>query len=67
MKREFLEGLGLEKDVIDKIMGEAGKDLTTEQNVTKAVKGQLDVANKSIADLKADLKKFEGNSTNHQA
>lgn len=60
MKREFLEGLGLEKDVIDKIMGEAGKDLTTEQNVTKAVKGQLDVANKSIADLKADLKKFEG-------
>lgn len=27
MKREFLEGLGLEKDAIDKIMAENGKDI----------------------------------------
>lgn len=60
MKREFLKELGLEKSVIDKIMDENGKDIAAEQTNTKAVKGQLDIANKSIADLKADLKKFEG-------
>ena len=27
MKREFLEGLGLEKEAIDKIMAENGKDI----------------------------------------
>ena len=27
MKREFLEGLGLEKEVIDKIMAENGTDI----------------------------------------
>lgn len=60
MKREFLEGLGLEKSVIDKIMDENGRDIEAEKNNTEAVKGQLDVANNSIKDLKSDLKKFEG-------
>lgn len=60
MKREFLEELGLEKVVIDKIMDENGKDLEVEQNKTAAVKGQLDIANQSINNLKADLEKFEG-------
>ena len=28
MKRKFLEDLGLEEDVVEKIMAESGKDLT---------------------------------------
>lgn len=35
MKREFLEGLGLEKDAIDKIMAENGKDWTIVNKVDK--------------------------------
>ena len=31
MEREFLKGLGLEKDAIDKIMAENGKDIELEK------------------------------------
>jgi ABC-type transporter Mla subunit MlaD len=48
MKREYLEGLGLEKDVIDKIMGEHGK--TVEGN-----KQKLSDATTSLDDVKAQL------------
>lgn len=38
MKAEFLKGLGLEQDVVDKIMAENGKDVAAEQaKTTKAV------------------------------
>jgi hypothetical protein len=32
MKREFLEELGVEKEVIDKIMAENGKDINAEKS-----------------------------------
>ncbi len=35
MKREFLEGLGLEKEVIDKIMDENGKDDVGDEAMNK--------------------------------
>ena len=41
MKREFLESLGLEKDAIDQIMAENGKDITREKNKADAVQMQL--------------------------
>ena len=53
MKREFLEGLGLEKDAIDQIMAENGKDITREKNKADSVQTQLDEA-------KNTLKGFEG-------
>jgi len=53
MKREFLEGLGLEKDAIDQIMAENGKDITREKNKADSVQTQLDSAKES-------LKGFEG-------
>lgn len=53
MKREFLEGLGLEKDVIDQIMAENGKDINREKNRADNVQTQLDEA-------KNALKGFEG-------
>ncbi|CAG9620875.1 phage scaffolding protein [Sutcliffiella rhizosphaerae] len=64
MKREFLEGIGFEKDAIDKIMAEHGK--TVESHKTKAsdlqtslddLKNQLDQRDKDLKDLK---KKAEG-------
>ncbi len=45
MKRKYLEDLGLEKDVIDKIMEENGKDI-------EAAKGELEKITKERDDLK---------------
>lgn len=53
MKREFLEGLGLEKDIIDQIMTENGKDINREKQKADEYKNQLDTA-------KETLKGFEG-------
>jgi chromosome segregation ATPase len=65
MKTEFLKGLGLEQDVIDKIMAENGKDI-------ESLKGQVDTLKASETGLKsqltqrdkdlADLKKNAGDS-----
>lgn len=48
MKREFLDGLGLEKEVIDKIMTENGNDINKSKADYDEVKTQLDTANKTI-------------------
>lgn len=53
MKRKFLEDLGLESDVIDKIMDENGADIEKAKGDAKALKEQLDEAQKK-------LKSFEG-------
>ena len=53
MKREFLESLGLEKDIIDQIMTENGKDISREKQKADDLKTQLDTA-------KDALKGFEG-------
>lgn len=59
MKRDFLEELKLEKEVIDKIMAENGKDIeaekqkvTTKQTELDGVKTQLTEANKQIESFK---------------
>jgi ABC-type transporter Mla subunit MlaD len=66
MKREFLEGLGLEKEKIDSIMAEHGK--TVEGQKTKVtdlttslddVKKQLDQRDKDLKELK---RQAEGNA-----
>lgn len=53
MQRKFLEDLGLEKEVIDKIMDENGKDINREKGKAEEFKTQLDTA-------KETLKSFEG-------
>lgn len=57
MKRKFLEDLGLDKEVIDKIMSENGNDIEAEktkaQEKIDSLQGQLDTVNES-------LKKFDG-------
>lgn len=53
MQRKFLEDLGIEKDIIDKIMGENGKDIKREKDKADNLKTQLDTA-------KETLRGFEG-------
>lgn len=53
MKREFLEGLKLEKDVIDQIMAEHGRDIT---GLTK----ERDQYKEQLSTAQATLKGFEG-------
>lgn len=55
MKREFLEGLGIEKENIDKIMAENGKDiegvkatLSIKEAEVKTLQGQLETLNTQI-------------------
>ena len=53
MKREFLQGLGLEKEVMDKIMAENGKDIETAKKDYDELKTQFD-------GVSAKLKGFDG-------
>jgi phage minor structural protein GP20 len=55
MKRDFLEGLNLDADVIDKIMAENGKDVQREKAKYADyddIKAQLETANKTIEKVK---------------
>ena len=57
MKRDFLEGLNLDADVIDKIMAENGKDVQREKAKYADyddLKTQLEAANKTIEKLQKD-------------
>lgn len=51
MKREFLEGLGLEKETVDKIMAENGADLEKEKAKTNAAKADLAEARERITEV----------------
>lgn len=71
MKREFLEGLKLEADVIDKIMAENGKDVNREKAKFAdydELKAQLEAANKTLEGfkdyevVKADVEKYKAES-----
>lgn len=53
MKRSFLEGLGLEKDVVDKIMDANGTDL-------ERLKTERDGYQRQLTEAQETLKKFEG-------
>ena len=55
MKRNFLEDLGLEKEVIDKIMAENGKDV----EALKSVKAELEAAQGVIAERDKQLKELK--------
>lgn len=53
MQRKFLEDMGLDKEIVDKIMDENGKDINREKTKADEYKTQLDSARES-------LKSFEG-------
>lgn len=59
MKREFLEGLGLEKEVVDKIMAENGADLEREKSKTTAAKADLADAQGKLASAQTELESLK--------
>ncbi|NBI08069.1 phage scaffolding protein [Senegalia massiliensis] len=67
MERKFLEELGLEKESIDKIMAENGKDiekakgdLSTKETELETLQGQLKAANEQIEEFKEmDVEKIK--------
>lgn len=60
MKREFLEGLKLENELIEKIMAEHGKTIQAEQAKAATKDVELKAANETITGLQATIKKFDG-------
>lgn len=59
MKRSFLEDLGLEKEVVDKIMAENGKDIENAKADYDELKAELKTANATIADRDNQLKELK--------
>jgi hypothetical protein len=69
MKRKFLEDLGLEKEDIDSIMAENGKDVEKAKADYEDVKAQLETANATITDLKknnVDNEKLQNKVTEYE-
>lgn len=59
MKTDFLKGLGLEQDAIDKIMAENGKDIAAEKAKTTKVEGERDNFRDQLATATESLEKFK--------
>lgn len=69
MKKEFLKGLGLEDEVIDKIFAENGKDVNVVKAEVDSLKKDLETANGKIADYEKEigtLKESIGNTEEMQ-
>ena len=64
MKREFLKGLGLEKEVIDSIMEENGNDIEREKNKTTLLQTQLDAANETLKERDTQLEALKNSPDN---
>lgn len=60
MERKFLEELGFEKEVIDKVLDEASKDIGKQKAATEAKTEELKAANAAIKQLQEAAKKFDG-------
>lgn len=59
MKREFLEGLKLEKEVIDKIMDENEKDIEAEKAKTSTAETERDKYKEQLETATGELEKFK--------
>ena len=59
MKRKFLEDLGLEGDVVDKIMAESGKDLTSAKARIDELTEQLNVKEETIKQKNGRIAELE--------
>ncbi len=60
MKRNFLEGLGIsDKELIDKILDENGKDIEAAKGNLEEVKTQLSTANEQLASANAQIDGFK--------
>lgn len=64
MKTSFLKGLGLEKEVIDEIMAENGRDVEAEKTKAKDLQTQLDTANNTIKERDKQLETLKNSPDN---
>ena len=64
MKTAFLKGLGLEKEVIDEIMAENGRDIEAEKTKAKDLQTQLDTANNTIKERDKQLEDLKNSPDN---
>jgi predicted nucleic acid-binding Zn-ribbon protein len=55
MRRKFLEDLGLDKDIINRIIDENGRDIEAEKEKYKDIQSQLDNANNTIKERDEQL------------
>lgn len=62
MKREFLEGLNLDKDTIDKVLAENGSDIEREKAKTIQAKADLADAQSQLAERVKDLEELKKTS-----
>lgn len=60
MQRKYLEDLGLEKEVIDKIMAEHGKTTTDYEVKLTAKDVEIKAGKDTVATLSAQVKAFDG-------
>lgn len=66
MKRKFLEDLGIEKEAIDKIMDENGKDIESAKADYEAIKAERDAANTTIAERDKQLKELRDSTKDNE-
>lgn len=60
MKREFLEELKIDKDTIDKIMAENGKDIEAEKTKLTTLKAELDGIKTQLKEANTQIESFKG-------
>lgn len=63
MKREFLKSLGLEEEMIDKIMAEHGKSISIEKAKGDDLTSKLEASNTKIAEYETKIANLEKVST----
>ena len=64
MKTAFLKGLGLEKEVIDEIMAENGRDVEADKTKAKDLQTQLNTANNTIKERDKQLEDLKNSPDN---
>lgn len=60
MDRKFLENLGLEKEIVDKVLDEASRDIGKHKAQIEAKAEELKAANDTIKQMQEAAKAFEG-------
>ena len=60
MKREYLEKLGLDKETIDKIMAENGKDIETEKSKVTAKEQELETIRDNLSKANETIESYKG-------
>ncbi len=66
MKREFLKDLGLEAEVIDKIMAENGKDIEAHKGSSDKLTADLDAKTKEHSEALALIEKLKGENAGNE-